>query len=449
MKFFFNQFRRQKPGFIFSPFPLSSGFLSVILLTNHAQAETHDLLSLFKAGQMTDPTLNTSRAQLAADQLTADIALGKLLPQINARLEVTSTDDETGNSGSRSGEIILQQSLFDPVAWYDYRAAYAESAAAKTAFSDTQQQWLLTLIRTYADTLRAIAAQEAANTDTLAFTEALHHASQRHTAGLVVKTEVLEAQAALDNAYAAAHSAKAELSLQLEILSRISSQPVTAVTPFTPGLELQLPDEQQLNQWLLSDGINHPQIQQAQQEEIKMRLLNKSAAAAHLPKADFTATVQHTQGYGNKHDEGTTTMLSAKITLPLLAGGSHYGEQQKTHWQAIAAGHQQEESRRAVRFELRRLLRQIRYDVMNINGRRQAIISATSAMNATRSAHRIGTRNMVDVLNAQRTLSAAEKEFANARSDYMTHLMELKYYAGALDETDVALMNRWFSADEN
>lgn len=424
------------------------GLFSFFILIFPAHSQTHDLSTLLNAGKNTDPALKAAQAQHQAEALNSDIALGKLLPQASARLNLTNTNDNSINSNYRSrlSEINLQQTLFDPVAWYEYRVAHSERALATTAFNEARQQWLLTLARTYADTLRAMAALEAADTDTRAFTEALKRASQRHDVGLVVKTEVLEASAALDAAEATAYSAQAELSLQLESLSRISGEPVTAIKPFSAAITLQLPDEQELQQWLQADGINNPQIIAAQQQRLQAQQQHKAAIAAHLPRAEFSASLSREHLSGDEQSDEDLLLLSATATLPILAGGSHYGAQKKAHWQARTAELNEDSARRTVRYELRRLLRLVRYDIQNIRGRQQAIVSATSAYNATRNAHRIGTRNMVDVLNAQRTLSAAEKEFANARCDFMVHLLELKYYAGVLDDTDMALINLWFTA---
>ena len=49
----------------------------------------------------------------------------------------------------------------------------------------------------------------------------------------------------------------------------------------------------------------------------------------------------------------------------------------------------------------------------------------------------MGTRNVVDVLNAQNTLFAAERDYANSRYDYIVNLVRLKENAGLLSPQDV------------
>ena len=46
----------------------------------------------------------------------------------------------------------------------------------------------------------------------------------------------------------------------------------------------------------------------------------------------------------------------------------------------------------------------------------------------------MGTRNVVDVLNAQRALFAAERDYANARYDYILNSLTLKSTTGDLQQ---------------
>ena len=55
----------------------------------------------------------------------------------------------------------------------------------------------------------------------------------------------------------------------------------------------------------------------------------------------------------------------------------------------------------------------------------------------------MGTRNIVDVLVAQRTLYRAKRNYANARYDYILSMMALKEVAGQLSPEDIASLNAW------
>ena len=76
-------------------------------------------------------------------------------------------------------------------------------------------------------------------------------------------------------------------------------------------------------------------------------------------------------------------------------------------------------------------------DVARVNARRLSIVSSQSALDATTAGYEVGTRNVVDVLNAQNTLFQAIRDYANARYDYVNNLLRLKQQAGLLSPEDV------------
>ena len=59
----------------------------------------------------------------------------------------------------------------------------------------------------------------------------------------------------------------------------------------------------------------------------------------------------------------------------------------------------------------------------------------------------MGTRNIVDVLDAQRRLFAAVRDYNNARYDYILDNLRLKQAAGTLNPGDLEDLQRFLKAD--
>ena len=76
-------------------------------------------------------------------------------------------------------------------------------------------------------------------------------------------------------------------------------------------------------------------------------------------------------------------------------------------------------------------------DVSRIAARKQSIISSKSSVDATEAGYEVGTRNVVDVLNAQNSLFRAKRDYANSRYDYILNLMRLHEKAGLLSPEDI------------
>jgi outer membrane protein len=78
-----------------------------------------------------------------------------------------------------------------------------------------------------------------------------------------------------------------------------------------------------------------------------------------------------------------------------------------------------------------------------VKARAQAITSAQSALSATQAGYEVGTRNIVDVLAAQRTLFRSKRNYSNSRYDYILSMMSLKEVAGQLSPDDIYQLNAW------
>jgi len=70
------------------------------------------------------------------------------------------------------------------------------------------------------------------------------------------------------------------------------------------------------------------------------------------------------------------------------------------------------------------------------------VTSATSALAATEAGFGAGTRTMVDVLNEQRNLYRAKRDFARSRYDYLVNSVKLKQAASSLGQDDIERVNR-------
>ena len=79
-------------------------------------------------------------------------------------------------------------------------------------------------------------------------------------------------------------------------------------------------------------------------------------------------------------------------------------------------------------------------DVARVKARKQAIKSTQSALDATVAGYEVGTRNIVDVLNAQNAVFAARRDYADSRYDYVLNSMRLKENAGTLSPEDIAAL---------
>ncbi|HEY9033926.1 MAG TPA: TolC family protein, partial [Pseudomonadales bacterium] len=129
--------------------------------------------------------------------------------------------------------------------------------------------------------------------------------------------------------------------------------------------------------------------------------------------------------------------------VPLYSGGA-VGAQRRQAWASF------EQARETMIGTERAITQQtcsqyiaVATQIQKVAAHQQAIVSAQSALDAIQAGYNVGTRNIVDVLNAQRNLFAAQRDYGNSRYDYILSMLDLKYLAGALTPDDIAALNTW------
>ncbi len=69
-------------------------------------------------------------------------------------------------------------------------------------------------------------------------------------------------------------------------------------------------------------------------------------------------------------------------------------------------------------------------------------------MEATQSGYEVGTRNLVEVLLAQRNLYQARRNYSDALYDYVIDTVKLREVAGMLTPADVQEIDKWLLKDK-
>ena len=93
--------------------------------------------------------------------------------------------------------------------------------------------------------------------------------------------------------------------------------------------------------------------------------------------------------------------------------------------------------------DTRNLFRAVITDVVRVRARLKAIRSSESALEATRTGYEVGTRNIVEVLQAQQRLFASQFDYADSRYNYILNLLRLKQSTGVIEEIDLIELNQF------
>jgi outer membrane protein len=199
-------------------------------------------------------------------------------------------------------------------------------------------------------------------------------------------------------------------------------------------------------------------VNMAQEGNLAIRLAELDLATkeqqALQAKAALYPTIDITANYGwslNQNPDfnlfgavpNKNSTISLNLTVPIFAGGLNRARKTQAYYVRDASEEALLKSRRDNTQGTRNAYRSVETDVRAVAARAQAIISAQSALDATQVGAEVGTRNVVDVVLAQGTLFQAQRDYANARFQYVMDTLTLKQSAGVLTPQDVIDLNQW------
>jgi outer membrane protein len=175
----------------------------------------------------------------------------------------------------------------------------------------------------------------------------------------------------------------------------------------------------------------------------------KVAKAGHLPTLDLVASYGENDLSGannfQRQQTGTQGVIGLELNVPLyMGGGTQAGVRQQRSLVTVAE-QDLNTVRRDVRVNARSLFLTVNNNIESASALEQTIVSRRSALDATRAGYEVGTRNIVEVLDAERAYYVALRDYANARYDYVINTLQLKQSAGTLSPQDLIELNNWLS----
>ncbi|MCJ8168523.1 TolC family outer membrane protein [Atopomonas sediminilitoris] len=437
--------------------------LATAAIAGHAETAVTsktDLVSLYSDAVKNSSDLAAAFADAQARKEGVPQARAGLLPQIGAGANYndTSTDfDQSGRSTADRGSLVYQASLTQPLfradRWFQLQAAEAVSEQAGLDYSNSAQNLILQTAEGYFAVLRAEDNLSASVAEEAAFKRQLDQARERFEVGLSDKTDVLEAQAGYDGARANRLNAANVVQDALQALTRLTGKFYETLVGMGHELPVQPPAPNDATQW----------VNTALKQNLGLLASNYGVDAAgeslrqqksgHLPTLDAVASYSQgdNDGFGVSNSLAgnamSQTTVGLELSIPIYTGGLTSSKVNEAVQRLDQSEQNRESLRRQVVQETRNRHRAVNNDIEQIQARRQTIISTQSAVEANEIGYQVGTRNIVDVLNAQRSLYTAVRDYNNARYDYILNNLRLKQSAGTLSPEDLQALQQWLKPD--
>lgn len=428
--------------------PLLIG-LSLTAFSTMSQAE--NLLQVYQQARNSNPDLRKSAADRDAAFEKINEARSPLLPQLGLGADYTYSngyrDDNGRNSNETSGALQLTQTLFDMSKWHALDVQEKAAGIQDVIYQTDQQTLILNTATAYFNVLSAI--------DALSFTEAqkqaiyrqLDQTTQRFNVGLVAITDVQNARSQYDTVLADEVTARNNLDNAVEALRQVTGNYYPELASLNVD-NFKTDKPQSVNALLKEAENRNLSLLQARLGQDLAREQIRLAQDGHLPTLDLNAStgISNTSYSGSQYrdtpdHDGGQSQIGLSFSLPLYQGGMVNSQVKQAQYNFVGASEQLEGAHRSVVQTVRSSFNNVNASISSINAYKQAVVSAQSSLDAMEAGYSVGTRTIVDVLDATTTLYNAKQQLSSARYNYLINQLNIKNALGTLNEKDLQMLN--------
>lgn len=434
------------------------------MLAFSGDLSAESIADIYEQALANDPQLRANLASLRGQREAAATAVSALLPQLSASGErINAYNKDTRRSGrveerdtdqDRYG-VTLNQNLFSLSTWFNFRRGDQLTRRADALLANEQQDLVLRVATAYFDVLRAGEDLISARAEEAAFSRQLGQVRNRFDTGLASATDVLEVQAAYDLAVADRLSREERVEDARETLSVITGRRPNELWRLREQIPVTPPEPADPEQWVLFALEGSYTLQAAALQEQAARFQSRARRGAHFPTLSGQLNYQRTDTKGDAANFGSNEFANEffteesrqdsailRLELPLFTGGRLSSERRRAYQEYLQAREEHIRARRDLSQRVRSLHHSLRIAVAREEARRRALQSTESALRSIRAGYESGTRDIVDVLNAERNVYRSRRDYSHSRLDYLLDTLQMKALVGQLGPDDVAQINQ-------
>lgn len=380
-----------------------------------------------------NPSIAAARARVRQADEGVPIASSGARPSFDLQGSFSqSLSDSFADLGQIwTGGLVLRQSI-----WEGGRiragvsAAEARIEASRLNLSAQEQALIVDTVAAYADVLRTQEIVKLNENQVRVLEQELRASKDRFEVGDVTRTDVAQSEARLAVSQANLIAARGNAIFARQAYQRLVGRPVGQLEPLPPLPPLPANEEQALTR---AAELN-PNLGAARASERAAAEDVRATKAGRMPSIGLQASANYTDYSNNRvGSSGFDPRLGVTAGMPLFSGG------------LIAAQVRQAQARQSEALENVSLTeRQLTEGVNNswallktseatITAARSQVSANTLASEGVRQENQVGSRDILDVLNAEQELLNSRVQLVQAERDRYVAAYQLLEAVGAAD----------------
>ncbi len=415
-----------------------------------------DLMSYYALALKNDPQLGGAKFETDASKEALKQAWGGVSPHLNfefdygyTRQDIRSSDNKvygtgTTNYGSWQYSFTVAQPLFNYQSFLSIDQARSTISRSEMELEKARQDLILRVAEGYLNVILAQDKVAVSKAQTAALE--LHHtvAKARTERGAAPITDLYDTEARLAAVQAEQIEAENFLKDTSQALREIVGTDDIQVKRLKGEIRMVSPAPDNSAAWLATTRNRNPDIQILRQKtEISGTEVDRQKAG-HYPTLDLQGDyiVKDTQGtlFGGGSNTATYDVL-LKFNLPLYQGGTTASKVRETsslHKSALMA---LERQMRASERKTLSAFNEIQASISRTAAMKKSIDSQKLVVEAKTEGFKSGLYISLAVLDAEQDLYKYEKEYSEARNNYLLNFVRLNHAVGTLGEEHVRLVN--------
>ncbi|MCP3729015.1 TolC family outer membrane protein [Sphingomonas sp. MG17] len=393
-----------------------------------APAPTETLREAMVKAYNTNPDITGERANLRATDETVPIARAAGLPGVNSSASYNENlydSDGSGVGSPRTGAagVSLSVPVFSGGAVRNsIRAAETRVEAGRAGLRTAETQLFSDVVAAYLDVLRdeSIVRLNQQNARVLGVN--LQATRDRFEVGDLTRTDVAQSEARLAISESQLRGAEAQLISSRENYIRIVGTPPGVLAPPPPLPNLPVNPDQAVQVAL----AENPSLDAASKLRDASAYDVNVARASRLPQVSVGVGGDYYNRFGGVGtagrlaglaNDGFATSAGVNLTLPLFQGGRPAAQVRQAQARQSAAIEQVTATERGVIAQTRSAFAVYQSALRVIESSKLAVSANRLSLEGVRAENSVGTRTILDILNAEQELLNSQVQLVQAERD--------------------------------
>jgi outer membrane protein len=428
--------------------------LAATVYTGAVQAQSLEE-TLVKAYQG-NPTLKAERARLRATDEGVPQALSGWRPtvSVSGSYGIERSDSTTTGPAGKSADITEPLTGSLTVSQNLYRGGRTVAAteeaennvkADRARLSSAEQAVLLSAVTAYADVVRDQAVLELNINNERVLQRQLEATGDRFRVGEVTRTDVSQAESRLSRARADRIASEGSLTDGRAAYENAVGEPPQVLKPAKPleGLPATLPEAVNAAKRTNYEVVRARYIELAAQNNVR------EITGELLPTLSLNGSMATNQETVNRRSENQTVAVTARVSVPLYASGS-VTSRVRAAKQIVAQ--RKDEANQAVRDAIEaatgawQVLQTGRAQIRAFSA---AVKAAEIALEGVREEANVGSRTVLDVLDAEQELLDARVGLVRSMRDELVATYQLRQSIGDATAAKLGLPVELYNVEKN